>query len=213
MNQLESCGDRLIFARKLRGVALLVAVTAVPLLSLTVSGQAAAGGGFGGGPPGPPVEFFSDSFEQSAPGWWFSTSSQGNGWVVHRSDCLSASHCADMYGPNATGEFEALSKAFTLFASQPTSTLDCDLLLRVHAMTDAHVRIEIQDSVTRAVIRSIDQQLSASSSWVTLSTVGQPLLNLSTQNVILIRVYLQGSGSWQEIVFDELTGSCSRQGP
>jgi hypothetical protein len=159
---------------------------------------------------------FSDTLELSGsgvgarggPGWWFTRSDLGNGYVSRRAEARSPSHVGDEYSNNnPSGQWQALSRQFVL----PGATLtECTASVWIDPLAAVHGLLEIDDAATRAPLRSESFSLAGTKTWTLVATEGDPL-GSPTSNAIIVRVELLGNGEWQEFLFDDVLGNCGRR--
>jgi hypothetical protein len=155
---------------------------------------------------GSPAAFFTDSLENTAPGWWFSSTDRGNGYTSTRAGAHSPTRVGDEYSNrNPSGQSQSLSRRFVL----PAATLTgCTASVWIDPLTAVSGKLEIDDAVTKAPLRSGSFSLAATKTWTLVSTDGAQLGSPS-RNDIIVRVALLGNGEWQEFLFDDLSGSCT----
>ncbi len=200
----QTGGYRSVFGSKFLGRALLAGGGAVTLSVLMLAEPSVAGANppFMGAGIG---NYFRDDFDESSPGWWFTTDSVGNGYVSARSDCYSGGQCANEYGKNPTGAEEALSKVF----ETGTIPLSCSALIYVKALSTSSVKMTIEDASSHVVIASGAAVFPASTTWQQMFVAGSSPARLFDTKII-VRVFVEGNaGAFQSILFDSLAGSCN----
>lgn len=191
-----------------RGIALaqltaLAACSAATAIGAGEIEQAVNAGGNGGtGGAGPGTISLIDDFE--TPGTWgfFSSTSSGVGYVSSRSDARSPTHVGSQYDRHGTSGYQVLFRNFTV----PPNTGPCGIFIFIKPLSAVTGQVQIIDAATKASLGATPFQSTAAGDWflVSASTTAGP-----SAGALSVRVELDHDGTFQELLVDDLSGSCT----
>jgi len=167
-------------------------------------GSGGTGGLFTGGTDGARAGGPSliDDFE--IPGTWgfYSSTTSGVGYVASRSDARSPTHAGSQYDRHGTSGYQVLFRNFTV----PSNTGSCGISIFIKPLSAVTGQVQITDATTKASLGTTPFQSTAAGDWfpVSVSTTTGP-----SAGALSVRVELDHDGSFQELLVDDLSGSCT----
>lgn len=172
------------------------AATAVGAGEIEEANVNGSGPSFGGGVN------LADDFE--TPGTWrfYSSNRSGIGYVSSRSDARSFTHVGSEYDRRGASGYQILSRSFTV----PPNTGECAIAVYIKPLTAVTGQLQILDPANKTLLGAKPFHADAAGDWFSVSTTTTAAPSAA---VLAVRVELDHDGTFQELLVDDLSGSCA----